>query len=107
MKRIHTRLFFATLAVALATTSISYAEDALPRAFIDGVGPGWRALGEDDFTNVNLNADTWTWDDDGAHCTGKPVGVIRSVKPYVNFELVAEWKHHQHGGNSGIFLWGD
>jgi hypothetical protein len=54
---------------------------------------------------VNCFEDTWTWKDGNAKCTGKPVGVIRSKKPYTNFELVAEWKHLQSGGNSGIFVW--
>ncbi|ADG65871.1 protein of unknown function DUF1080 [Planctopirus limnophila DSM 3776] len=74
-------------------------------AKIDGVGPGWRALGKDDFTNVNCYEDTWTWDGSLVKCTGKPVGVIRSIKPYTNFELVAEWQHLRAGGNSGIFVW--
>ncbi len=39
------------------------------------------------------------------HCTGKPVGVIRSPTILTNFELVAQWRHLQSGGNSGIFLW--
>jgi len=81
------------------------AGDALPRAFIDGEGPGWRALGEEDFVNVNLDPDTWTWKDGVAHCTGKPVGVIRMPKPLKNFELVAQWRHLKNAGNSGIFVW--
>jgi Domain of Unknown Function (DUF1080) len=76
-----------------------------PRAFIDGTGPGWKALGEEDFAHVNLDPETWTWKDGEAHCTGKPVGVIRSAKPYTNFELVAQWRHLKSGGNSGIFAW--
>lgn len=79
---------------------------ALPKATIDGTGPGWRALGEADFVNVNCAPDTWTWKDGVAHCTGQPVGVIRSVAPLANLELVAEWRHLKPGGNSGIFLWG-
>ncbi|MEX0642341.1 MAG: DUF1080 domain-containing protein [Pirellulales bacterium] len=78
---------------------------APPKATIDGTGPDWRALGESDFTNVNCNEDTWTWSADGVKCTGKPVGVIRSQKPYTNFELVAQWKHLKPGGNSGVFVW--
>jgi hypothetical protein len=78
---------------------------ATPRATIDGTGPGWRTLGEADFVNVNCNPDTWSWKDGEAHCTGQPVGVIRSVKPVNNFELVAEWRHLKSGGNSGIFVW--
>lgn len=77
----------------------------LPAATIRGEGPGWRALGEADFVNVNCDADTWTWRDGFAACTGNPVGVIRSKQPIRNCEIVAEWRHLQSGGNSGIFLW--
>ncbi|MBI5759113.1 MAG: DUF1080 domain-containing protein, partial [Planctomycetales bacterium] len=76
-----------------------------PRAFVDGTGPGWRALGEKDFVNVNCDPETWTWKDGAVHCTGKPVGVTRSQKPVTNFELVAQWKHLRSAGNSGIFVW--
>lgn len=77
----------------------------LPTACIDGTGTGWRALGEDDFTNVNCAADTWTWKGGVVRCTGHPVGVTRTKKPVTNFELVARWRHLQSGGNSGIFVW--
>ena len=39
------------------------------------------------------------------HCTGQSVGVIRTRKQLTNFELVAQWRHLQSGGNSGIFVW--
>lgn len=94
------------LSLALLTpSSLLSAEPAAPKAFIDGEGPGWVTLGEKDFVNVNCNEDTWTWKDGEVHCTGKPVGVIKSVKPYKNLELVAQWRHLSSGGNSGIFLW--
>lgn len=80
-------------------------EPELPKAFVDGLGLGWRQLGEKDFMNANCDPDTWTWTDGFAACTGKPTGVIRSVKPYVNFELVAQWRHLKAAGNSGIFVW--
>lgn len=80
-------------------------ESAPPKACIDGTGPGWKTLGEDDFVNVNGEADTWQWKDGFAHCTGKPVGVIRSSKHYTNFELVVEWRHLRPAGNSGVFVW--
>jgi hypothetical protein len=76
-----------------------------PRAFLDGTGPGWRTLGPDDFARVNCDPVTWTWKDGVLHCTGRPVGVLRTSKPVANFELVAEWKHLHSGGNSGIFVW--
>jgi hypothetical protein len=84
---------------------LSADEHSAPKAFIDGNGPDWRALDEADFENVNCNPDTWSWKGGAAHCTGQPVGVIRSKKPYTNFELVAQWRHLRSGGNSGIFAW--
>lgn len=77
----------------------------LKKAFISGEGPGWRALGKNDFTNVNCDEDTWRWERGVAYCTGQPVGVIRSKKTMKNFEMVCEWKHKQKGGNSGVFVW--
>lgn len=77
----------------------------LPRAFIDGTGLGWRALEEQDFVPVNCDPETWTWKDGVVHCTGNPVGVIRSKNSIQNFELVAQWRHLESGGNSGIFVW--
>lgn len=76
-----------------------------PRAFIDGNGPGWRTLGKADFVNVNCHDDTWSFKGDVIHCTGKPIGVIRSKEQITNFELVCEWRHEKVAGNSGIFVW--
>ena len=89
-------------------TSLSRGDEPvaeLPKAFIDGTAPGWRPLVEDDFINVNCAPDTWSWKDGVIHCTGQPVGVMRTKTPFTNLELVAEWRHLQSGGNSGIFLW--
>lgn len=91
--------------LAFGQTANKTDEAALPKAFVDGNGPGWRTLHKADFVNVNCNEDTWTWPDGEIHCTGNPVGVVRSVKPYKNFELVVQWKHLKEGGNSGVFLW--
>jgi hypothetical protein len=103
MIRRRANVFFLCVVTAAACAAAD--EASPPKAFIDGEGLGWVALEEKDFTNVNCDPDTWTWKDGGVHCTGKPVGVIRSVKPYKNFELVAQWRHLTSGGNSGIFLW--
>lgn len=86
-------------------SSVVSAQEAAPKSLIDGKGPGWVALGEKDFKNVNCADDTWTWKDGMASCTGKPTGVIRTEKQYKNFELVAEWRHLKSAGNSGIFVW--
>lgn len=96
----------ACIAVLLRADEEKSVSEPLPRAFIDGTGHGWAALGKDDFEHVNGAPDTWTWNDDGSvHCTGQPVGVIKSKKRYRNLELVAQWRHLRSGGNSGIFLW--
>jgi hypothetical protein len=97
----------ATGWLLLIGVSLAIADDPVPvpRAHLDGTGPGWRTLGEADFVGVNGDADTWTWKDDILHCKGTPVGVIRSKKPYENFELVAQWRHLKSAGNSGIFVW--
>ncbi|MCR9245033.1 MAG: DUF1080 domain-containing protein [bacterium] len=76
---------------------------ALPKAFIDGAG--WQKLTLLDFVNVNGRADTWSEQDGVITCTGKPLGGARTQKQYGNFEMVLEWKHHQHAGNSGLFVW--
>lgn len=86
-------------------TTRAQSADSLTKAFIDGTGPGWRTLGEADFTNVNCDSNTWTWADGGARCTGQPVGVIRSRQSVTNLELVVEWRHLRSAGNSGVFLW--
>ena len=86
-----------------------------PHACIDGHGPGWRPLTNADFVHVNCQPETFTWQQDRAanrpitggsvHCTGKPIGVIRSKEAWTNFELVCEWRHLKEAGNSGIFIW--
>jgi hypothetical protein len=96
---------FACLALSSAPLAIQAEEPQLPKAFIDGSGPDWKALGEADFANVNCDPETWTWKDGEAHSTGQPVGVIRSQKVYTNLELVVEWRHLKSAGNSGIFIW--
>jgi hypothetical protein len=97
-------------ALSLAATcafaaGILAADPEVPKAFIDGTGPGWRALTKDDFTNVNCDPATWTWAGDLIKCTGSPVGVIRTKSTVTNLELVVQWRHLKSGGNSGVFLW--
>ena len=79
---IHFRNLIGTGVLVLGMMAVAgAAAGAPPRAFLDGTGHGWRSLGQEDFVNVNLDADTWTWKDGVAHCTGSPVGVIRMRKP--------------------------
>jgi hypothetical protein len=80
-------------------------EPSLPAARIDGIGPGWEALGPEHFTGVNGDADTWTWHGTMLRSSGLPIGVIRTRRALTNFELVVEWRHLRAGGNSGVFVW--
>lgn len=100
-------LFFMIYVSLGVIAHASNADDsiAMPKAFIDGNGPGWRSLGEADFTHVNCASDTWSWKDGEIQCSGNPVGVIRSTKPVKNFELVVQWRHLKPAGNSGVFVW--
>lgn len=99
---------FATFVCLLAI--LTHAQNApqpsvLPKAVIDGTGPGWRILSQNDFVNVNCDPETWSWTNGVAFCTGQPVGVIRTKARFTNFELVAQWRHLRSAGNSGIFVW--
>lgn len=101
----------ASLLVALCSVNPAAEESSKPvmpapvRACIDDEAPGWRDLEKADFTRVNSAEDTWTWEADGLHCTGKPVSVMRTKKIFTNFEMVVEWSHQKPAGNSGVFLW--
>jgi hypothetical protein len=90
--------------LGLCTTLIL--ADEPPAARIDGNTLGWVTLGEKDFTNANCDPDTWKWREDGVlACKGTPVGVLRSVKQFTNFEMVVQWRHLKKAGNSGVFVW--
>ena len=100
---------FAFLVLSLAITSTGLFADKpqpLPKAGIDGTGPGWKTLTEKDFVNVNCAKETWTWKPGGLlHCNGKPVGVMRTKNKVTNFEMSLQWKHLKSAGNSGVFVW--
>ena len=100
------RYLLPLAALALFTQS-SHSDPAQSpvRALIDDTAPGWRALTSEDFTKVNCPAETWSWKDGVLHCTGTPVGVLRTAQPFRNFELVVEWMHEKPAGNSGVFVW--
>ena len=98
-----TYLALATTLTLLALADTEPEISPLPRAFI--TGEGWTPLTLDDFVNVNGDADTWSERDGVIICSGRPIGGARSRSTYTNFELVLEWKHREHAGNSGVFLW--
>jgi hypothetical protein len=57
------------------------------------------------WVNVNTEPDTWSVRGDMLHCTGLPIGVMRSEREFENFILHIEWMHLESGGNSGVFIW--
>jgi hypothetical protein len=57
------------------------------------------------WVNVNTAEDTWRVKNGVLICSGHPIGVMRSEKPYENFVLHIEWMHVEPGGNSGVFVW--
>jgi hypothetical protein len=93
------------LLLAIAPSGLADEPGEVPRAFVDGRGPGWKELGAADFARVNCEPATWTWKGNVVHCTGQPVGVLRTNEQLGNFELVAEWRHLKSAGNSGFFVW--
>src|SRR5438270_12629479 len=72
-------LLFAAITKAAETNN-------LPGAFIDGTGSGWIALELKDFVHVNCKPETWSSSNGMIHCTGSPMGVIRTENIYTNFE---------------------
>lgn len=106
--RISVFIAVMTFGAVMASVAVSGAEtesSPQPAAMVTGNEAGWVQLTGDDFLNVNCHADTWTWDGGNAHCTGQPVGVIRTKEPFKNLEVVCEWRHLKPAGNSGVFLW--
>src|ERR1043166_6743788 len=103
--RMKTALSVCSLVILFYSSAHVAGDDSLPKAFIDGNGPGWRSLGEADFVNVNCAADTWSFKDGKIQCTGTPTGVMRMTEPIANFELVVQWMHLKPGGNSGVVVW--
>jgi hypothetical protein len=98
-------LIVLTITLLLFAADLRAEENPLPQATIDGTGLGWKELTLDDFVMVNGDPDTWSNKDGVIHCSGLPVGVTRSKEKVTNFELVAQWRHLESGGNSGIFVW--
>jgi len=73
--------------------------------------PQWKSLfnGHDlsGWVDVNTSKETWTARDGILHCSGNPIGVMRSDRQFENFILEIEWMHLEAGGNSGVFVWSE
>ena len=58
------------------------------------------------WVNANCAPETWSVRDGVIHCTGLPIGGLRTTRHYENFILELEWRHLKRSGNSGVFVWG-
>ena len=85
-------LTLSLLAAFATTAGTSFAQENKTSAgastqatvILDTTGSDWVELGASDFVRANCDEATWTWDGATVHCTGKPVGVLRSKKKYRN-----------------------
>ena len=73
----------------------------------DGFRPLFDGRTLDGWTNINCAPSTWSVRDGMIHCTGKPIGELRTDRMYQNFVLELEWRHLKPKGNAGVFVWAD
>ena len=92
-------LFLLTLIPLFLLADFGLAEDGFGPLFNGKTLDGWR--------NINCAPKTWSVKDGMIHCTGKPIGELRTLKMYENFILELEWRHLKPRGNAGIFVWAD
>jgi len=86
------------LVLGLASSmALAAADDGFVSLFNGQDLSGW--------VNANCAPETWTVQEGMIHCTGKPIGALRTTRQYENFILELEWRHLSAGGNSGIFIW--
>ncbi len=83
----------------------------LPLPAVSADSDGFRPLFDgqtlDGWTNINCAPSTWSVRDGMIHCTGKPIGELRTNRMYQNFVLELEWRHLKPKGNAGVFVWAD
>lgn len=77
-----------------------------PRPDAEGFVPMFNGRDLTGWTNINCTPETWSVRDGVIHCTGEPVGSLRTLRQYENFILEVEWRHLKRSGNSGVFIWG-
>ncbi|MEE3364216.1 MAG: DUF1080 domain-containing protein, partial [Planctomycetota bacterium] len=87
-------LFHLALIPLLLVAKNGFAEDGFRPIFNGKNFDGWR--------NINCGPKTWSVKDGMIHCTGKPIGELRTLKMYENFILELEWRHLKPRGNAGI-----
>ena len=71
----------------------------------DGFVPLFNGRDLSGWSNVNVAPNTFTVRDGIIVSTGKPTGVMRTLRMYENFIAELEWKHLEEGGNAGFFIY--
>ena len=89
---------------SLLIATISFLLSA-PLQAEDGFRPLFNGKDLGGWINVNCAPETWSVKDGMIHCTGKPIGALRTDRQYENFILELEWRHLKPGGNAGVFIW--
>jgi len=86
--------------IAAALTGV--AADTKSVALFNGKDfTGWKLFLPDENADP---ANTWSVKDGVIHCTGSPVGYMRTEKEYENYRLRVEWRFPGSPGNSGVLL---
>ncbi|MFM8337993.1 MAG: DUF1080 domain-containing protein [Opitutaceae bacterium] len=93
-----------TLTLVAAATCAGAADNPKPDA--DGFVPMFNGRDLNGWINANCAPETWSVRDGVIHCTGEPIGGLRTVRQYENFIVELEWRHLKRSGNSGFFVWG-
>lgn len=75
------------------------------KAYTNGFHPLFNGRNLDGWVNVNCAPETWSVTNGLIHCTGKPIGALRTERQYENFIMELEWRHLRTAGNAGVFIW--
>jgi hypothetical protein len=102
---IRTYLLVTIISLCNLNITPTQAADTAPKS--DGFKPMLNGKDLTGWVPVNTAPSTWAMVDGMLHCTGKPIGELRTARMYQNFIMEVEWRHMKKGGNAGIFVWAD
>lgn len=97
-------LLVAVMSLALGCHTTK-STSSKPQVDADGFRPLFNGQDFHGWVNVNCAPETWSTTNGMIHCTGKPIGALRTDRQYENYILELEWRHLQSAGNSGVFIW--
>lgn len=90
------------ISLSLTGTPLALAEEDKAILLFNGKDlSGWKRVSADPANNPES---TWTVRDGILHCTGSPVGYIRTEKAHSNYRLHLEWRWVEKGDNSGVLI---